>query len=60
MMGTEETAAHFTADLIAVDAGKHQIKQNQVRREGIHSAEGGFPVLHDHRIKAFLGQVQRK
>ena len=57
--GNRGTAAHFTADLIAVDAGKHQIQQNQVRREGIHSAEGGFPVLHDHRIKAFLGQVQR-
>ena len=46
------------AHLIAVDAGKHQIQQNQIRSKSLHSRHHGFSVIDDHGIKTFLRQIQ--
>ena len=48
----------LSAHLITVNAGKHQIQQNQIRSKGLHSRHHGFPVIDDHGIKAFLRQIE--
>ena len=50
--------AQLAAHLIAVHAGKHQIKENQVRVEDRENVQRLLAVPHDLRFKAFLCQIQ--
>ena len=48
----------LSAHLITINAGKHQIQQNQIRSKGLHSRHHGFSVIDDHGIKTFLRQIE--
>ncbi len=47
------------ADLIAVDARKHQIQQNQIRLEAVKDRQGFLPVIYNHGFITFFCQIQR-
>ena len=51
-------ASQFPADLIAVDARKHQIKENQVGLKFGKYPESFFPVSDNFRFKTFFRQVK--
>ncbi len=48
----------LAADLIAVHAGKHQIKQDQIRIVLIKSDHGFLAVIDDPGIETFLCEIQ--
>ena len=48
----------FPADLISVDARKHQIQKDQVGRKSFKSVNGFFTVIDDHTVKTFLGKIK--
>ena len=51
--------ADLTANLVAVNAGQHEIEEHQVRLELLKLLHGLLAVPDDARVKTLLRQIQR-
>ena len=49
----------FSAHLISVDSGQHQIKEQKIRMKRVKFFQRLFPVIYDFCLKAFLCKIQR-
>ena len=58
MIGVWERPADLPAHLVPVDAGKHQVQEDEVRVIQVKSSQRLLPVVHDHCVKTFFCQIQ--
>ena len=49
----------FSAHLISVDSGQHQIKEQKIRMKRVKFSQRLFSVIYDFCLKTFLCKIQR-